>query len=176
MRVNVGFRPYRTGSGHVWTAIQWYRVDAADGPQASGQLVAAAIQENKVLKTQGMRHVALRVADVERSKNFYTEVFGMRVVWQPDPDNAYLSSGSDNLALHREPGRDQAKADAGALDHIGFFVADLKQLEENFAWAGQRGLQIVRPLRQHRDGTHSFYIEDPDGIVVQLIHDPSSRA
>jgi catechol 2,3-dioxygenase-like lactoylglutathione lyase family enzyme len=120
-----------------------------------------------------MRHVALRVADVERSKDFYREVFGMRVVWQPDPDNAYLSSGSDNLALHREPGTDAASA--GVLDHIGFFVADLNQLEKNFAWARQRGLEIVRPLRQHRDGTHSFYIKDPDGVVVQLIHDPSLR-
>jgi catechol 2,3-dioxygenase-like lactoylglutathione lyase family enzyme len=128
-----------------------------------------------VIETQGMRHVALRVADVERSKNFYREVFGMRVVWQPDPDNAYLSSGSDNLALHREPGTDPAAIGAGVLDHIGFFVAELNQLEKNFTWAWQHGLEIVRPLRQHRDGTYSFYIKDPDGVEVQLIHDPSLR-
>lgn len=128
-----------------------------------------------MLKTQGIRHVALRVADVERSKNFYMEVFGMRVVWQPDPDNAYLSSGSDNLALHREPGAEAAAADAGVLDHIGFFVAELGQLEQNFDLAKQRGLDIVKPLRQHRDGTYSFYIRDPDGVVIQLIHDPSAR-
>ncbi len=127
-----------------------------------------------MLKTQGIRHVALRVADVERSKKFYLEVFGMRTVWQPDPDNAYLSSGSDNLALHREP--QAAAAGAGVLDHIGFFVAELAQLEQNFAWATQRGLDIVKPLRQHRDGTYSFYIKDPDGVVIQLIHDPTARA
>jgi len=126
-----------------------------------------------VLKTQGIRHVALRVADVERSRKFYAEVFGMRTVWQPDPDNVYLSSGSDNLALHREP---QAGAVAGVLDHIGFFVAELSELEENFAWASRHGLDIVKPLRQHRDGTYSFYIRDPDGVVVQLIHDPAARA
>src|SRR5579884_2954807 len=120
-----------------------------------------------------MSHVALRVADVARSKDFYTEVFGMRVVWQPDEDNAYLSTGLDNLALHREAGI--VPAQRGVLDHIGFFVAELRQLEESFAWAGQRGLRIVKPLRQHRDGTWSFYIQDPDGIVIQLIHDPSRR-
>ncbi len=129
-----------------------------------------------MLKTQGIRHVALRIADVERSRKFYMEVFGMRVVWQPDPDNAYLSSGSDNLALHREPGAEAATASAGALDHIGFFVAELAQLEQNFAWARQCGLDIVKPLRQHRDGTYSFYIRDPDGVVIQLIHDPSAGA
>jgi catechol 2,3-dioxygenase-like lactoylglutathione lyase family enzyme len=126
-----------------------------------------------VLETVGLRHVALRVADVERSKRFYMEVFGMRVVWQPDPDNAYLSSGSDNLALHREAG---VTAAAGTLDHIGFFVANLSGLETNFARARERGLEIVHPLRKHRDGTHSFYIKDPDGVVIQLIHDPALRA
>jgi len=128
-----------------------------------------------VIQTQGMRHVALRVADVERSKSFYTEVFGMRVVWQPDPDNAYLSSGLDNLALHREPDGARAPALEGVLDHIGFFVADLAQLERNFQWARERGLDIVRPLRQHRDGTSSFYLRDPDGVVIQLIYDPAMR-
>lgn len=128
-----------------------------------------------MIETQGMRHVALRVADVERSKHFYEEVFGMRVVWQPDPDNAYLSSGSDNLALHREPGTGKTQSGGEVLDHIGFFVADLNKLRQGFAWAEQQGLDIARPLRQHRDGTHSFYIRDPDGVVVQLIHDPSMR-
>jgi catechol 2,3-dioxygenase-like lactoylglutathione lyase family enzyme len=122
-----------------------------------------------------MRHVALRVADVERSKRFYGEVFGMRVVWQPDPDNAYLSSGSDNLALHREA-EAQSPGARQTLDHIGFFVAQLPQLERDFAWAQEHGLKILKPLRRHRDGTSSFYIADPDGIVIQLIHDPAMAA
>lgn len=128
-----------------------------------------------MIETQGIRHVALRVANVERSKRFYEDVFGMRVVWQPDPDNAYLSSGSDNLALHHEAGLG-ALSGTQALDHIGFFVAELGQLERNFEWAQEHGLDIVKPLRRHRDGTYSFYIKDPDGVVVQLIHDPSTRA
>ena len=127
-----------------------------------------------MIETLGMRHVALRVSDVERSKNFYMEVFGMRVVWQPDPDNAYLSSGSDNLALHREPVVDPSRA--GLLDHIGFFVAGIPLLEQSFSWARQHGLDIVQSLRKHRDGTSSFYIRDPDGVVIQLIYDPSLRA
>jgi catechol 2,3-dioxygenase-like lactoylglutathione lyase family enzyme len=126
-----------------------------------------------MIKTQGMSHVALRVADVAQSRKFYTEVFGMKVVWQPDEDNAYLSTGLDNLALHHEAGA--GPAERGVLDHIGFFVAELKQLEDSFAWVRERGLRIVKPLRQHRDGTWSFYIQDPDGVVIQLIHDPSRK-
>ena len=140
--------------------------------RASSLNSSLAELEAAVIKTLGMHHVALRVADVERAKRFYCEVFGMGVVWQPDPDNAYLSSGSDNLALHREPG---ARTSAGKqnLDHIGFFVADLKQLGRYLALAQEAGIEIVHPLRHHRDGTSSFYIRDPDGIVVQVLHDPS---
>ena len=48
-----------------------------------------------------MRHIALRVKDIKRSKHFYQEILGMEVVWEPDPQNVYLSSGVDNLALHQ---------------------------------------------------------------------------
>ena len=49
----------------------------------------------------GLRHVAINVRDVRKSVDFYTRVMGMSVEWEPDPDNVYLTSGSDNLAIHR---------------------------------------------------------------------------
>ena len=35
------------------------------------------------------------------------------------------------------------------------------------------GLTIVNPLKQHRDGSVSFYLSDPDGNVIQLLYEPS---
>lgn len=124
--------------------------------------------------TNGLRHVALRVTDVERSKRFYSEVFGMRVVWQPDPDNAYLSSGCDNLALHRaEP---IAAGTPQRLDHLGFIVSDRGALARAWEWVQQKALTVVHPLRDHRDGSSSFYISDPDGVVIQLLYEPQISA
>ena len=40
------------------------------------------------IPTIGLRHLALNVVDVAASVKFYSSVFGMQVVWQPDPDNA----------------------------------------------------------------------------------------
>ena len=48
----------------------------------------------------GLRHVALRVRDIHQSIGFYRDVLNMKIEWQPDPKNVYLTSGSDNLALH----------------------------------------------------------------------------
>ena len=122
-----------------------------------------------MIKNRGMRHLALRVSDVERARDFYTRVFGMKTVWQPDPDNAYLSSGSDNLALHRGQYRD----DAQRLDHLGFIVPTIADVEAGYAWARSNGVEIVHELKHHRDGSVSFYIRDPDGNVIQALYEPT---
>jgi catechol 2,3-dioxygenase-like lactoylglutathione lyase family enzyme len=123
-----------------------------------------------MISNRGMRHLALRVNDVARTTEFYARVFGMRLAWQPDSDNAYLSSGCDNLALHRgAPGN----SGAGALEHLGFVVATVADLEAGWQWAQAERLDIVHPLRHHRDGSVSFYIRDPDGNVIQLLFEPN---
>ena len=123
-----------------------------------------------MIKNRGMRHLALKVKDVERSKEFYSRVFGMKVVWQPDPENAYLSSGSDNLALHLGDGGNPA---AQRLDHLGFIVESIEEVEAAWAWAQAERLEIVHPLKHHRDGSVSCYIRDPDGNVIQALYEPS---
>jgi hypothetical protein len=34
------------------------------------------------------------------------------------------------------------------------------------------GRKILRPPRDHRDGSTSLYLEDPDGNVVQVLYEP----
>ncbi|HCD03759.1 MAG TPA: glyoxalase, partial [Methylophaga sp.] len=52
-------------------------------------------------RTGGLRHVALTVDNLEACEQFYVDLLGMEVEWRPDADNVYLTSGNDNLALHR---------------------------------------------------------------------------
>ena len=108
----------------------------------------------------GLRHV-----------HFYSTVLGMEVEWRPDPDNAYLTSGHDNLALHKLP----AGAEPGKVQtvhHIGFVVKHPENVDE---WAERLRAHAV-PLAQepktHRDGARSFYFHDPDGLLIQLIYHP----
>src|SRR6185436_4884133 len=64
---------------------------------------------------QGLRHLALNVRDPDAMKRFYVDLLGFTVEWEPDEDNVYLTSGTDNLALHRAPSTDRP-ATPGALD------------------------------------------------------------
>jgi catechol 2,3-dioxygenase-like lactoylglutathione lyase family enzyme len=122
-----------------------------------------------MIKHRGLRHLALNVKDVALAVNFYQRVFGMSIVWQPDMDNAYLSSGCDNLAVHRGATGDRS---AQSLDHLGFIVPTIAELEAGYQWAQENRLEITRPLRRHRDGSVSYYIRDPDGNVIQILYEP----
>ena len=119
-------------------------------------------------KTLGIRHVALRVVSLARARRFYVDTLGYRVEWEPDPENLYLTSGADNLALHSAA----SVGEGGALDHFGIV---LKKEADVDAWANYlkgEGYSLEKEPKTHRDGARSFYIRDPEGNVIQFIHHP----
>lgn len=119
----------------------------------------------------GMRHVALFVEKFEACEQFYVGLLGMQEEWRPDPDNLYLCSGCDNLALHRAP-TPVVKGERQKLDHIGFIINEQAAVDEWFAFLKSNGVTMLTEPRTHRDGARSFYCEDPDGTMVQLIWHP----
>src|SRR5262249_32518443 len=105
----------------------------------------------------GLRHLALNVRDIGAMKRFYVDLLGFAVEWEPDPDNIYLSSGIDNLALHRAPGaaaggriaamRGAAPAgDSGSapsvLDHLGLIVRSAGDVDRWAAFLESRGVEL----------------------------------
>ena len=121
--------------------------------------------------TSGMHHVALNVSDLEKCEKFYVELLGMSVEWRPDADNVYLTTGSDNLALHRFPAG-QKPTGAQRLDHIGFILKLPEQVDEWYLFLNTHEVKMRTTPRTHRDGAKSFYCEDPEGNVVQIIYHP----
>jgi len=128
------------------------------------------------ISLRGLRHLALRVTDIEKSRDFYQGLFGMKTVWEPDPDNVYLSSGQDNLALHQIPKTEVTVYRQGHgqfMDHFGFLVEKPERVEEIFDKMSKSGVRIIKPVKRHRDGSVSFYLEDPDGNVIQILYEPT---
>lgn len=119
----------------------------------------------------GLRHVALHTKNLESCVTFYRDLLGMTLVWQPDADNYYFSSGTDNLALHRAPA-DFAPSKHQHLDHMGFFLATPQEVDEWHDYLAANQVKIMKAPKDHRDGTRSFYFADPDGNVIQMIYYP----
>jgi catechol 2,3-dioxygenase-like lactoylglutathione lyase family enzyme len=120
----------------------------------------------------GLRHLALNVRALEAMKRFYVDVLGFAVEWEPDPDNVYLSSGLDNLALHRVPGAAGAALGVSPLDHLGLIVRSADDVDRWAAFLEHRGVALSARPKTHRDGARSCYFSDPDGNSVQIIHHP----
>ncbi len=119
----------------------------------------------------GLRHVALNVREMAASERFYVDLLGMAVVWRPDSDNLYLSSGQDNLALHKTHTGERDKA-GQRLDHIGLFLATAEAVDQWYEFLTAQGVSMRDAPRAHRDGARSFYCYDPEGTLVQLIYYP----
>jgi catechol 2,3-dioxygenase-like lactoylglutathione lyase family enzyme len=120
----------------------------------------------------GLRHLALKVRDLDAMTGFYVDLLGFRLEWQPDADNAYLTSGTDNLALHRDTAPPTGAVPDSALDHLGVIVRTPADVDLWAEFLEARGVRLEARPRTHRDGARSCYLRDPDGNRVQVIYHP----
>ena len=122
-------------------------------------------------KALGIRHIALRVKNFKECLNFYTNILGMKIDWQPDEKNVYLTNGSDNLALHYCDDIHESKK--GNLDHFGIMLEKKADVDYWFEHVKSKDIRIFREINDHRDVSRSFYCFDPDDNIVQIIWHPS---
>ena len=109
-------------------------------------------------------HVALRVTDMERAKAFYIAL-GLQLTWDAD-DWAYLQSPitGDGVAL-------LSPNYTAAGPHFAFHFESRQAVDAVHAQLLASG-QAVGPVHDHRDGTASFYLKDPEGNWLEILYEP----
>lgn len=109
-------------------------------------------------------HVAIRVDNMERAVAFYSQL-GMKMVWKAD-DWCYLESvtSRDGLALLGP----NYKA---AGPHFAFHFRDRADVDAIHDQLKSSGV-AVGTVHDHRDGTASFYLRDPEGNWLEMLYEP----
>ena len=120
-------------------------------------------------------HTMLRVGNLQRSLDFYTDVLGMKLLRQKDyPDGkftlAFVGYGaeSETAVLELTNNWDTESYDLGdGYGHIALEVADAYQACADIKTKGGKVIREAGPM-MHGETVIAF-VEDPDGYKVELI-------
>ena len=154
------------------------------------------------MKATGVSHIAVCVADLERSLHFYRDLLGLTVRLHTTQDMA-RRPGAESAEMYQRPresrtvanvwfddpdttepflvltshpgdqaGGDPIKLDQIGISHISFGVEDVRVFAEELI---AKGVPLAGKLDDFTDDQgvmRTFFVYDPDGILVQFDQGP----
>jgi catechol 2,3-dioxygenase-like lactoylglutathione lyase family enzyme len=130
---------------------------------------------------RGIDHVDLAVADVQRSLDFYLEVFGplgadvaLRYsTYRGTEEVVYLRLGEQYLGFRSADGGQYRYYDVG-IEHLAVTVDSRAELDGCHERARKIDAKIQFPPEEDRDipGVWEMFVFDPDGIRVEVAYYP----
>jgi catechol 2,3-dioxygenase-like lactoylglutathione lyase family enzyme len=142
-----------------------------------------------------LNHYSIRTTDLEACRRFYADLLGLVVGPRPDFPfpGLWLYAGDTtvwaNAAVHiigidrqagdgldsylgdRGPEGTPGQQGSGAVDHVAFFATGLAAMRATLA---ERGV-AVRERTVPGLGLYQVFVDDPNGIVVELNY-PAAEA
>jgi catechol-2,3-dioxygenase len=129
---------------------------AVSAAPAGAQTAAPTAGQTASLKGTGIDHVSVLVSDMSRSAVFYQSVFGLAPVSE-DKEHRILRLGGKRtvVSLRQEP-------PAGTVDHFAIAVEGFNRVAVT---------ETLKPhgLTPRENIEYGFYINDPDGVHVQIV-------
>lgn len=120
-------------------------------------------------------HTMLRVGDLKRSIDFYTNVLGMKLLRQTDYSEgrftlAFVGYGDEDreAVLELTHNWDTAKYDLG--NGYGHVAIEVDDAGKTCAEVKKRGGRVTREAGPMKHGTTVIaFVEDPDGYKIEFI-------
>ena len=117
-----------------------------------------------MIKTYGLTHLNLEVADPEASLRFYSSLFGVKEYFRAAAGIQVLGPGPrDVLAFVRG----DAAGKVGGISHFGFRLTDPNDIDDAVAAAERAGGRIIR-RGEFAPGLPYVYVADPDGYEIEI--------
>ena len=129
---------------------------------------------------KSFEHVLILADDLEKTKNFYVDLLGLKSGYRPDfpfPGYwLYLNENERAACIHlakRKQGdgqdyyigkKDDVKSGSGAIDHVAFNADNIEEMKKTFE---EKSVNYTHrkvpgfPLEQ-------LFVDDPDGVKVEL--------
>ena len=123
-----------------------------------------------MIEPQGVVHFSIAVSDLARSRTFYTEILGLKLVHDGSSFGmVFLRAGNDHVILARSDAPLQrSPADSRRAHHA--FKVDAEKYEEAKRYLASKGVEVFEEENRTKGVFvgRQFYIHDPDGNVIEF--------
>ncbi|MGP4074792.1 VOC family protein [Halobacillus sp. K22] len=117
--------------------------------------------------------VELKVEDLERSIQFYTEIIGLQVIEQSEQKAVLSANGKQALLTIEQPPSIQPKSKATTgLYHFALLLPDRTSLAKVLKHLADRGIKLG--AADHLV-SEALYLNDPDGNGIEIYRDLPSK-
>ena len=129
------------------------------------------------MPAQSLNHYTIKVRDLERTKDFYQDIVGLKVGDRPPlpfpgywlycgdiPTVHLIGHRAEDAAIHDDASQPAA---TGRLDHIAFSCSGLAEMRDHLQ---ARDIKFDERILPRLNMTQLFYL-DPDGISVECNFD-----
>lgn len=119
------------------------------------------------MKVKGIHHVSLIVDDLEKSRNFYTNVLGLQELPALSfdyPVQFYQINESEQL--HLTEWKD-------AVSHRGHMCLEIDNFDEAFYTFKEMGIIDTEPwgkVRRLNNGAMQMFVRDPAGNLIEITY------
>lgn len=118
-----------------------------------------------MIKTHGLSHVALSVADPDRSLAFYQSVFGVKEYFRNESTIQVLGPGPhDVIAFEKRPAEAGV---AGGIIHFGFRLTRPEDIHAAVTAVESAG-GTVTSRGEFGPGLPYAFVRDPDGYEIEI--------
>jgi catechol 2,3-dioxygenase-like lactoylglutathione lyase family enzyme len=116
-------------------------------------------------------HAGIKTADLARSMNFYCDILGFRKLEEVEVlGKMFHFVGNDTVNIEIEPCK-PADTQADMREHSGLYhlCFTVDDLEKTAADLKSKDVPFMLPPSQFRPDRKIAFIQDPDGVIIQLI-------
>jgi catechol 2,3-dioxygenase len=140
---------------------------AQDSPTSSSTASGTPVRVKK------LGHVVLRVADIDRSTRFWTELLGFSISDRNEQGMVFLRHGSDHHTIALAPARELVPLpdkDSGQLgfDHLAMEVEKVSDLLRIRDFLQANGVRVIFEGRRGPGSNPGLEFVDPDGYNIEL--------
>jgi catechol 2,3-dioxygenase-like lactoylglutathione lyase family enzyme len=130
---------------------------AATAAATAGAAVPTA-NERKGFRAVAVNHISYQVADYAKTRDFYADLFGLKVVADTGKQCCLVLSDSNTFIIPRNAPQEVTPP---RIDHIAYTIA---------AWDKNtvRAELERRSLQPRPDTDNSFHVKDPNGFDLQI--------